>query len=108
MPGCGWIVPDAWVEEIVPVILTWQCNTAGIWNEMSWGSVDYVVRLKQVLEDHGFSHTKLVLPDGGMHMPDQHGNQYRVACRAVVACVPFAPEPSYYIILTYFFLVYTA
>eukprot|EP00041_Stephanoeca_diplocostata_P003381 m.33960 g.33960 ORF g.33960 m.33960 type:complete len:274 (-) comp14276_c0_seq1:2890-3711(-) len=46
----------------------------GIWNEMSWGSVDYVVRLKQALEDNGFTQTKLVLPDGGLNMPDQHGN----------------------------------
>jgi galactosylceramidase len=37
----------------------------GIWNERSWGSVDYVVSLRNALDAAGLAATKIVLPDGG-------------------------------------------
>lgn len=40
-------------------------NYIGIWNERSWGSVDYVVSLRQALDAAGMEATRIVLPDGG-------------------------------------------
>lgn len=37
----------------------------GIWNERSWGSVDYVVGLRNTLDAAGFTNTQIVIPDGG-------------------------------------------
>lgn len=37
----------------------------GIWNERSWGSIDYVVSLRKALDASNFTDTKIVLPDGG-------------------------------------------
>jgi hypothetical protein len=37
----------------------------GIWNERSWGTVDYVVSLRNALDAAGLTSTKIVVPDGG-------------------------------------------
>lgn len=37
----------------------------GIWNERSWGTVDYVVSLRNALDDAGLTSTRIVVPDGG-------------------------------------------
>ena len=37
----------------------------GIWNERSWGSVDYVVSLRNALDEAGLGSTRIVVPDGG-------------------------------------------
>ena len=37
----------------------------GIWNERSWGSVDYVVSLRSALDEAGLGSTRIVVPDGG-------------------------------------------
>jgi hypothetical protein len=37
----------------------------GIWNERSWGSVEYVVSLRDALDAAGLASTKIIVPDGG-------------------------------------------
>ena len=37
----------------------------GIWNERSWGSIDYVVSLRNALDAAGLAATKIIVPDGG-------------------------------------------
>ena len=37
----------------------------GIWNERSWGSVEYVVSLRNALDAAGLGETRIVVPDGG-------------------------------------------
>jgi galactosylceramidase len=37
----------------------------GIWNERPWGTMDYVLGLRESLDAAGFSSTKIVIPDGG-------------------------------------------
>ena len=37
----------------------------GIWNERSWGSVDYVVSLRNALDAAGLAATRIIVPDGG-------------------------------------------
>lgn len=37
----------------------------GIWNERSWGTVDYVVSLRDALDAAGLTSTRIVVPDGG-------------------------------------------
>eukprot|EP00039_Didymoeca_costata_P007720 m.103148 g.103148 ORF g.103148 m.103148 type:complete len:869 (-) comp13797_c0_seq4:165-2771(-) len=50
-----------------------QIDYLGIWNEVSWCSEDYVVTLRESLDEAGYGHTRLVLPDGGVNMEDQFG-----------------------------------
>jgi galactosylceramidase len=40
----------------------------GVWNERSWGSVDYVVGLRNALDAAGAS-AEIILPDGGSDIP---------------------------------------
>ena len=37
----------------------------GVWNERSWGTVDYILSLRAALDAAGLGTTKIVLPDGG-------------------------------------------
>jgi hypothetical protein len=36
-----------------------------VWNERSWGSIDYVVSLRNALDAAGLAATRIVVPDGG-------------------------------------------
>jgi galactosylceramidase len=40
-------------------------SAIGIYNERSWGSIDYVVTLRNALDEAGLSNTKIIVPDGG-------------------------------------------
>ena len=44
--------------------LGFDLDYIGIWNERSWGSVDYVLGLRAALDSAGFTHTQIALPDG--------------------------------------------
>jgi len=37
----------------------------GIWNERSWGSIEYVVSLREALDAAGLAETRIIVPDGG-------------------------------------------
>ena len=36
----------------------------GIWNERGWGTIEYVVSLRNALDSAGFGNTKIIVPDG--------------------------------------------
>jgi galactosylceramidase len=37
----------------------------GAWNERAWGGPDWIVQLRQAMDDEGFEATKIIIPDGG-------------------------------------------
>eukprot|EP01116_Phalansterium_solitarium_P015450 TRINITY_DN3414_c0_g1_i1.p1 TRINITY_DN3414_c0_g1~~TRINITY_DN3414_c0_g1_i1.p1 ORF type:complete len:762 (+),score=180.62 TRINITY_DN3414_c0_g1_i1:87-2372(+) len=79
--GLSWGVPQ-WIgngsyfsEDNINYQVQWvKCMASlgisidliGIWNERSWGSVDYVLSLRAALDAAGFADTHISLPDGGI------------------------------------------
>lgn len=62
--------PDNWLyqtkfAECVRDKVNTTLDYIGIWNERSWGGVDYVVGLRRALDEAGFGATQIVVPDGG-------------------------------------------
>ena len=75
-PGNGsYFTPDtisyhvAWLKCIRDVADT-NINYLGVWNERSWGGVDYILSLRSALDAAGFGNTGIVIGDDGGNADD--------------------------------------
>jgi hypothetical protein len=63
----------------------------GVWNERSWGSISYVVSLRNALDAAGLAETRIVVPDGG----DCDGVTNAAAANATFASAVYALGEHY-------------
>ena len=57
--------------HLSPASCFFYCLRAGVWNERSWGTPDYIAGLRSTLNAAGFDKTQIVLPDGGSEEIDR-------------------------------------